>query len=100
MSFGLRLLTSILYCILGFLFVKENLPDTPCGIVFVIDMSDAEFMCESRRELVSLVHDTRKLSQPILILVSMDNTSSEKDEADLIAECDFQDMIAGVRSLS
>ena len=62
----------------------------------MIDTTDAELMSRSRRELISLVRDTKELSQPILILVSMDNTSS----ADLIAECDFQEIIAEVRSPS
>lgn len=64
----------------------------------MIDASNAEYMSRSRRELISLVHDTKTLSQPILILVSTDNISSEKEEADLMAECDFQEMIAEVRS--
>lgn len=62
----------------------------------MIDASNAEYMSRSRRELISLVHDTKTLSQPILILVSTDNISSEKEEADLMAECDFQEMIAEV----
>lgn len=80
-----------------FLLVRENLPDTPCGIVFVVNTTtnaEFNFMDQSRRELVSLVHDTKKLSQPILILVSTDNASSDNEEADLIAECDLEQMIA------
>ncbi|KIK03902.1 hypothetical protein K443DRAFT_676398 [Laccaria amethystina LaAM-08-1] len=71
----------------SFLFTRENLPETPGGIVFVIDTTDAESMHESRRELISLVHDTKKLSQPILILVSTANT-------DVVAECDLEEIIA------
>jgi len=66
----------------------------------MIDTTNAEFMHDSRRELISLVHDTKKLSQPILILVSTDNTSSNNEEADLIAECHLEEMIAEVQSPS
>lgn len=78
----------------SFLFTKENLPDTPGGIVFVIDTSNAEYMCQSRIELISLVRDTKKLSQPILILVSTANVLSKADEKDVIAECDLEEIIA------
>jgi len=55
----------------------------------MIDTIDAKSMCKSGRELISLAHDTKKLSQ-ILIFVSMDITLSDNEEADLTAECDFQ----------
>lgn len=73
--------------------VREDLPYTPCGIVFMINSTNIEPMYDLRRELVSLVRDTKRLSQLILILVSTDNISSEEEEADLMAECDFQEMI-------
>ncbi|EDR12171.1 uncharacterized protein LACBIDRAFT_311274 [Laccaria bicolor S238N-H82] len=59
----------------------------------MINSTNIEPMYDLRRELVSLVRDTKRLSQLILILVSTDNISSEEEEADLMAECDFQEMI-------
>ena len=63
----------------------------------MINSTSIELIHDSRRELVSLVHDTKKLSQPILILVSMDKTLSDNEEADLISEYNLQDLIAEVR---